>query len=192
MLEQWPSSVRILNVEAGVYAMERHRDPTDPTWPQKVLDLLATEVWVPVHWTVWKQDFHARFGFYPPEWLEDDWARTHGDPTMCNVLADADGRPVWIDPVPVGHGIPPMRGVDAGKVLQSLAGWERVRGINDTVWAWPNRWPTNTQDAAWWLYVHCLRIQQRSRPGADDWDWADDIQCRVQELLSDWGLPCRR
>lgn len=188
MLRKWPSSAYVFRVEQGAYVMRRYREPVDPCWPQRVLDLLYGEVWRPVPERAWRDGFLTRFGFVPPGWLEQSPVATHGDPTMSNVLVDSWGLPVWIDPKPVGRGIPARRGVDIGKVLQSLAGWERLRGMSDVVWEWPTEWHGPLVDGAWWLGVHCRRIKQRSVEGRSDWEWADEIQGRVEGLLADYGM----
>lgn len=186
LVEGWEHGAEVLAWDEGSYTMRRYRDPSDPRWPQVVLGVLPS-VWKPTDEIDWLVDFRDRFGFWPPEWVDHTPCAIHGDPTMANVLDD-EGRPVLIDPVPVGFGIPPVAHVDLGKVLQSMFGWERLRGF-DVAWEWPE-WPTDLTDAAWWLMVHCLRIQQRSAPGSADWDWAERVRQMVAGLLNDYGLPC--
>lgn len=187
LLARWKSGAVVLATGYDSYTMRRYAEPTDPAWPQRVLDLLVDEVWQPTAPTPWRDGFRERFRIDPPEWIDTAPFRTHGDPTMCNVLVD-EGRPVWIDPIPPGYGIPELRGVDAGKVMQSLAGWEVLRGTGDVVWEWPARWPCSVEDAAWWLSIHCRRIRLRSAPGCADWEWADLVRRRMEELLWSYGL----
>lgn len=62
-------------------------------------------------------------------WARVDRVLTHGDPTLDNVMLRPNtftSDVVLIDPVPATAAIPDLLVVDAGKILQSLLGFEEV------------------------------------------------------------------
>jgi hypothetical protein len=69
---------------------------------------------------------------------------THGDATLDNALRNAYDELVWIDPIPYRENIPPLVGVDLGKLLQSAYGYERVKYGPTSYWCEPygvEEWP---------------------------------------------------
>jgi hypothetical protein len=52
---------------------------------------------------------------------------THGDPTAENVMKNATGDFVFIDPIPATEVVPDSPAVDIGKMLQSAYGWEDAK-----------------------------------------------------------------
>ena len=60
------------------------------------------------------------------DWRSLDWATTHGDPIIDNVMK-RDGQFVLIDPIPATPAIPDVKASDLGRVLQSVLGYEKYR-----------------------------------------------------------------
>ncbi len=63
---------------------------------------------------------------------------THGDPTLDNLMCDAKGQLVIIDPLPANERVPTLKAVDLGKLLQSAFGYELVKHQDA-------RWSVNTE-----------------------------------------------
>jgi hypothetical protein len=63
---------------------------------------------------------------------------THGDATLENAMRNEYEELVWIDPIPYRADIPPLIGVDLGKLLQSAYGYERVKYGADSEWCAPD------------------------------------------------------
>jgi hypothetical protein len=52
---------------------------------------------------------------------------THGDPTFSNVMESRSGVMLITDPLPWYESyMPPLKAVDLGKILQSIAGYDRI------------------------------------------------------------------
>lgn len=56
----------------------------------------------------------------------------HGDPTFDNCMQRQNGELVIIDPIPSDQKIPGLVCVDVGKMLQSAAGYERIKFGRET------------------------------------------------------------
>lgn len=94
--------------------------------------------------------------------------RTHGDPTIENVMLTDTGSLRFIDPLPCTKEMPSLKAVDYGKMLQSCWGYEDVRGnlvnfkrseANETakiVLRWLD--PIEAELATYFLCVHILRL----------------------------------
>lgn len=120
----------------------------------------------------------------PPEvlngWMQKggEWCLTHGDPTLANVMLNDALELRLIDAAPPRPGIPCLREVDLGKLLQSAAGYEAV--VSSGEWLQPSpempllflseiseelRAP-----ALFWGAIHCSRLMVRAtRPDIRQW-----------------------
>lgn len=62
---------------------------------------------------------------------------THGDATLDNAMRNDYEELTWIDPIPYREDIPPLVGVDLGKLLQSACGYEQVKYGQTSNWSTP-------------------------------------------------------
>ena len=62
---------------------------------------------------------------------------THGDATLDNVMRNDYEELTWFDPIPYRADIPPLIGVDLGKLLQSACGYEQVKYGQTSNWSTP-------------------------------------------------------
>ena len=76
--------------------------------------------WAPEHY----DRLMMKFSLLKHDELRDTFI--HGDPTFDNCML-RDGQLVTIDPIAPYDGIPSLTCVDMGKILQSAAGYERIR-----------------------------------------------------------------
>ena len=185
----------ILNVREDEYTMELLGEPDIAD--ENLLHEYVREVRLLLRREVWNRRLFDREQFTPRstlswktllcEWSamvetllgdlyrdneRDRFCMIHGDPTLANLLYTEDGFARLCDPIrPVGK-IPPLPEVDAGKLLQSVAGWEHV------ACGWPSLFhdPGYAESAArivvgelnerrchFWLMVHLLRIVPYAR-----------------------------
>lgn len=112
----------------------------------------------------------------------------HGDPTLANLLRHPGGGYRWCDPLERPY-IPGDKAVDAGKMVQSCWGYERVvlsegrevprldvrlaLGLAEEVCEVP--FPV----ALDWCYVHVIRLLRYQTPA---------VAARMKEVLSGVGL----
>lgn len=167
------------------YAMER-LDPVLPTSSAEIKNLLCRvkhtlehHVWgfnVQPYKNLRFVDELYKFTRNVP-WLEPDlvdriypstpihYFRIHGDPTLANTALRDGSKLIILDPIRPRGKIPALPEVDAGKMLQSAAGWEHL-----LLEAWP---PVEDGTVPWllrkfaeplrpkmllWAAVHCARI----------------------------------
>lgn len=120
----------------------------------------------------WQVRFWSRFNFSPPDWVDEPFCCTHGDPTLANMRFDGL-RLRFIDPKPPGHGIPPYKSVDLGKIMQSYMGWEIAlhekvdmsgvmpHYIDHQMNPFENFPEEDLRRVMFWCMVHFLRIVHR-------------------------------
>lgn len=119
--------------------------------------------------------------------------RIHGDPTLSNIMYTADGKMRLIDPLRPKGKIPGFIGVDLGKMMQSVIGWEHVA----YGWKMPmcrafivKLSETEQRVAMFWLAVHALRILPYAAMNDDRVrSWANAIADMIIRHF-DWGQPC--
>lgn len=138
----------------------------------KVRNLLEILVWprpcMQPHSLSWPERLSERLGIEVPDWIEREQpCLIHGDPTLANIV-DLGGHLRILDPKPPGRGIPSLRSVDRGKMIQSLMGWELALGAEDLrlltdklLWPFADLDDENLSRAIWWCMIHFLRIVQR-------------------------------
>lgn len=121
----------IEKLREAVEVLERHVWFWDPR-PQDVVDPLPHLAYV---------DFRAQT--YAPDYAKYllrlgvrlDWyilprCRTHGDPTLENLMRDHCDCAVYVDALPPSPTSPPLLASDHGKLLQSLYGYD-VEAVTD-------------------------------------------------------------
>lgn len=187
---------RIYSISVDSYIMERLNDlnPQDGSYFElvdRIRKLLEEHVWnmpvpeVDLKWQIkachW---LHSNAPWIPTSLFSSlhngplQYSMTHGDPTFANVMIrPATGSLVLIDPAPPRPGIPWLRYVDVGKLLQSAAGWEHVL---EPVWPKPpielidfilSKEPSDEHGLClFWAAFHCARVAARTTiPEARSW-----------------------
>lgn len=134
---------RIVMVAEGFYVMEwvepiaAERINSMPGILGIIEDLLLARVWSRdgsiYARPQWRRELSEQMGQEVPDLgFDEDWNLVHGDPTLCNVaVRPYEEQLVLLDPRPPRRGVPPLRCVDQGKMLQSALGWERA------AYGWP-------------------------------------------------------
>lgn len=120
-----------------------------------------------------------------PNWAEEPECVIHGDPTLDNVLMTKEGFIRITDPIPPQWlKKPSIKGVDYGKMLQSLLGWEVVlRGVPLIQYDWPIFMKDYdiARRAIFWAKIAVERIAKR-----DIFDsatqWATRVGKELEEL----------
>lgn len=181
---------RVYDIQHDSYVME-HLQPYErtPGTAINVANLLRDSVWHREPWDEhrgaddhWTRQLEAYLGlpFGVPTWAIDG-KRTliHGDPTMANVMYRARTETmVLIDPKPPGGYCPSYWEVDAGKIVQSLCGWETmIAGDEPIDYDLPDFFYRPKEDlrrVLWWAGIHTLRIikreeRQEARPEIMVW-----------------------
>lgn len=198
---------RVLYFEPDGYAMELLSEPTiaDPVATLDVLQKMRTllsdtwRLWTPrtrrtepwntqlVSWLSRNfpeyanvLTFYLREMYHDDEWHRD--AAIHGDPTLANVLLK-DGEVRIADPLAPKGKIPGLPEVDAGKMLQSVIGWEyvacgwsalfRESGVRELAQQIVVR-ELNDRRCQFWLLIHVLRIIPYARSDLRVQDWAKE------------------
>lgn len=121
---------------------------------------------------LWRQELAAQIGQEVPDLgFTDEWCLVHGDPTLCNLaIRPYERRIILLDPRPPRSGIPPLRCVDQGKMLQSALCWESA------AYGWPvlpydeltfYHHDDELRRAMFWCYVaaHRIVVREKGRVG---------------------------
>lgn len=116
---------------------------------------------------VWLVDSLHRL--YPTEPV-DGYCLIHGDPALSNLMVRGEYL-VLTDPMPrlaYRAEIPNLPEVDCGKLVQSACGWERMLGVESSLWNEPQTLlgmiPEEMRDkAVFWGAVHLARVALRAR-----------------------------
>lgn len=145
----------------------------------------------------WKQETHEWLRAHAPHMIEafddlyanydPDECLIHGDPTLSNLMVTQRRRVKMIDPAPPRAGLPQLKEVDLGKLLQSAMGWEHL-----TMLDWPEPIDEEALDyvasfglrVAFWGAFHCLRVVVRYPDRQDFVVWGRAASAQLLEALS--------
>jgi hypothetical protein len=121
----------------------------------------------------------------------ENYCFTHGDPTLANVMRRRDGSGiVLIDPCPPRPGIPSLREVDVGKLLQSVAGWEGVplavpaQQVAEAAWDSTSGVELGLWRARcyFWAAVACARVVRHGTPSEAVRQWSRQASQSYAEM----------
>jgi hypothetical protein len=180
---------RIITSCPGAYVMERLYQVNNPGVLHILNTLARKYIWsYDQHDSLWIEDFETRFNESPPKWVwKEHSCLIHGDLTAGNLMRNAAGDYILIDPKPPGRGIPSYRSVDRGKLLQSLLGWEAFHTgevpLIDYDWPFMLLNKLDLRRAVYWCRIHLLRIMQREDSSSITYLWARVMARSLAELI---------